>query len=760
MRLAPARLLTLLIVALSLNGLAAAAEPARLLVEAESFNQHGGWKLDTQFIHIMGSPYMLAHGLGRPVDDATTTVQFPQAGTYRVFVRTKDWVARWGAEGTPGKFQLLVNGKPLDTVFGTKGAEWHWHDGGTVEIKDKAVKLALHDLTGFDGRADAIYFTTDLQGTPPPNSMILPAWRRDLLGLKAEPTPQGPFDLVVVGGGYSGMGAAISAARMGLKVALIQERPVLGGNGSSEVRVWAKGLIRRGRYPTVGQIIEEFADSAKNSPGTYEEFGDAKKEAVVRAEPNIALFLNHHAYEVKKDGDQIKSVIGFDTRTSEWKEFTGKFFVDATGHGTIGALAGADFDMTMEKHMGMSNMWKVEEAEEAIEFPETPWALNLEMGDFPYPRHGKGEWFWETGFDKHPINDLELMRDWNLRAVFGAFSAMKHGAEKAKHCNTQMVWLAYIGGPRESRRLLGDVILTRDDIVAKRDFPDGCVATTWSIDLHYAKQQFAKKYPDDPFISYAAFDRSVDRNYGYPVPYRTFYSRNVPNLFMAGRCISVTHEALGTVRVMKTCGMMGEVVGKAASLCIKHDTTPRGVYQNYWNEMDKLLKLPGATRRNTVNGEFYVRDDAYELQEVEYISTPVKKVPGICIDDEKATKTGKWTAGEGLKGFIGYHYLYSPANSDSAARFDVKVPESGRYEVRIATQPHANRSTKTPVTVESADGSKTVRINQRVKPDKELGFVSVGVYRFDAGKPGAVTIATDGADGTVHADAVQLLPVK
>jgi hypothetical protein len=228
---------------------------------------------------------------------------------------------------------------------------------------------------------------------------------------------------------------------------------------------------------------------------------------------------------------------------------------------------------------------------------------------------------------------------------------------------------------------------------------------------------------------------------------------------MAGRCTSVTHEALGTVRVMKTCGMMGEVVGKAASICIKHDTTPRGVYQKYWDELDSLLKLPGASRRDNVNGEFYIRDDAYQLKEVVYISTPVEKVPGIVLDDVKAKTDGKWTAGEGLKGYIGQHYLYAPANSGSTARFELTVPKSGRYEVRVACQPHENRSTKTPVTVESADGSKTVRINQRVKPDKKLGFVSLGVYRFEAGTPAVVTISTDGADGTVHADAVQLIAI-
>jgi hypothetical protein len=572
------------------------AHAATVLVEAESFADHGGWSLDTQFIREMGSPYLIAHGLGKPVADATTKVAIPTAGTYRVFVRTKDWVARWNAPGTPGKFQVLVNGKALAETFGTKGAQWGWQDGGSVTLPAGEATVALHDLAGFDGRCDCIVFTTD--SAPPPNdSAVLAGWRRTSLGLPEKPETKGPYDLVVVGGGYSGMGAAISAARMGLSVALIQDRGVLGGNGSSEVRVWAMGLIKRGKYPHIGEIVDEFADKAKKSPGTAEEFGDAKKEKVVRDEPNIALFLNTHAFAVEKEGSRIKSVTCLDVKTGRELRFTGTFFCDATGHATLGHLAGAETVMEPKGRMGMSNMWTWDELDAPQAFPETPWALPLTMEDFPYPRNHHAEWFWESGFDKDPLADAEGIRDWNLRAVFGAWNAMKNGDGAADHKNAVLTWVAYIGGPRESRRILGDVVLTQDDIVTKREFPDGCVPSTWSIDLHYPKEEYAKKFPDNPFISIAVHDRRVDRDYGYPVPYRCFYSKDVENLFMAGRCVSVTHEALGTVRVMKTCGMMGEVVGKAASVAIKHGTTPRGVYEKHWSEMDELLKLPGSARR-------------------------------------------------------------------------------------------------------------------------------------------------------------------
>lgn len=731
---------------------------ADLLVEAESFTDHGGWKLDTQFINEMGSPYLLAHGLGKPVDAAKTEVTFPETGRYRVFVRTKDWVGQWNAPGAPGKFQVAIDGKPLEETFGTESAEWFWHDGGLVDIDKKDVTLSIQDLTGFDGRCDAIYFTTDVNTTPPSSKSQLAKWRKDLLGITEDIKTEGPYDLVVIGGGYSGMGAAISAARMGCKVALIQNRPVLGGNGSSEVRVWAMGNIRRGKYPRIGEIVEEFADKAKKSPGTYEEFGDEKKEEIVRAEPNIDLFLNHHANDLEMKDGKIASITAFDTRSSQVRKFEGNLFCDATGHGTIGALAGALYDQTDKGRMGMSNMWRWDETDQETTFPETPWALDLTMKDFPYPRDHHGQWFWESGFDKDPIQGAESIRDWNLRAVYGAFNAMKNRDGASKHKNAELTWLAYVGGPRESRRLIGDVILTEDDIVAKRDFKDGCVPSTWSIDLHYPKKEFADKFPDNPFISIAVHDRRVDRSYGYPVPYRCFYSKNVPNLFMAGRCISVTHEALGTVRVMKTCGMMGEVVGKAASLCKLYDCSPRQVYEEHWDEMDQLLNLPGQARRATVDAEI-------EMPATLLPSSPYgppsgmnpTKMAGIVIDDRQAEKTGKWTEGTGLKGYVNHGYLYS-GEKGAKVRFPIKIEKAGKYDVRYAYQPHENRSANANVTVAAGGSRDTTVINMKEQPPIDGGFYSLGIFTLEPGKESYVEVESRG-DGNIHADAIQLIPV-
>ena len=751
--------ITALCLAICASTLLASAQD-QVLIEAESFKVPGGWKLDTQFITEMGSPYLLAHGLGRPVADATTTVELPAGGRWNVFVRTKNWVARWKAPGAPGRFRLLVNGKPVSQTFGTTGSQWHWQSGGSVEIEDPKVTLSLHDLTGFDGRCDAICFTRS--ETPPPHDgAALAAWRLKALGLTKEPTEKGPYDIVVVGGGYAGMGAALSAARMGCKVALIQNRPVLGGNGSSEVRVWAKGNIRRGKFPRIGEIIEEFCDHATRSPGTKEEFGDDIKEAIVRAEKHIDLFLNHHAFKVTTTKNRITSVTAFDTRTGEHTQFTGMLFSDCTGHGTLGYLAEADWQMEDKGRMGMSNMWAWDELEEDTEFPETPWALDLEMKDFPYPRDHHGQWFWESGFDKDPLGDAEGIRDHNLRAVYGAFNAMKNRDGAPKHRTAILTWVAYIGGPRESRRLMGDVILNQSDIVSKRQFPDGCVPSTWSIDLHYPKKQYSRKFPDNPFISIAVHGKGVDRSYGYPVPYRCFYSRNIENLFMAGRNISVTHQALGTTRVMKTCGMMGEVVGKAASLCTLHECNPRDVYDRYLNELIDLLQMPGKARRPTVYDPIVIPDDAMKLAGPYGVPSGLdpEDMDGLVIDDRSAERVGNWTQGTGLKGYVGYGYLYS-IDPKASIRFTFSAPADGLHDIRLAYLNHENRGSQVAVDVIAGDETTTLKIDMRKKPPLSDNTISLGQYDLQKGQSLAVEVRAGDARGHAHADAVQVVKVK
>lgn len=582
------------IVLASLPRTAQGQDPSVVLVEAEAFEKLGGWVVDQQFMDQMGSPFVLAHGLGVPVEDAATTVEFPASSTYKVWVRTRDWVAPWKAPGAPGKFKVLIGGKPLDPTFGTEGADWHWQDGGTVPIDGKRVAISLHDLTGFEGRCDALLFVADASFVPPNRDPEMTAFRRKALGLPEKPEDAGAFDLVVVGGGIAGTCAAISAARLDLKVALVQDRPVVGGNNSSEIRVWLQGARNLPPYERLGDVVAELEQKRTahygpdNAGDLYE---DEKKLAVLRAEKNIRLFLGHRVNAAETKDGRLTAVIAQDIISGRRVRLVGRWFADCTGDGCVGAMAGADIDMTASGHMGQTNLWNVAKTDAPQPFPRCPWALDLT--DKPFPGRSKdkpdpkklGGWYWEAGFAHDPIENGEYIRDWNLRAMYGAWDAMKN-VDKVLP-DYKLNWAAYVSGKRESRRILGDVVLTKEDLVGSKPYPDACVPTGWKIDLHLPDKKYDKGFEGDAFISKADYGKY---EMPYWIPYRCLYSRKTPNLFMAGRDISVTHEALGAVRVMKTCGVMGEVVGMAASLCRKNDCGPREVYEKHLDALKELFK--------------------------------------------------------------------------------------------------------------------------------------------------------------------------
>ena len=278
----------------------------------------------------------------------------------------------------------------------------------------------------------------------------------------------------------------------------------------------------------------------------------------------------------------------------------------------------------------------------------------------------------------------------------------------------------------------------------------------------FRSEEYAGKFPDNPFISIAVHDRRIDRTHGYPIPYRCFYARNLDNLFMAGRCVSVTHEALGTVRVMKTCGMMGEVVGKAASVAVRHGTTPRGVYDRHWPELESLLGLPGKARRATPDADIELPADARSPDPATGIDPGElghDRAAVIC-DDDQAILEGAWTQGESLKPHVGRGYHYARPDSAATATYRLAAPTAGRYDVLVGWQAHANRGTAVPVLVETAAGRSSVRLDMSKSPPLPGGFGSVGRVDLGAGDECVVVIATDRARGLVHADAVMLAPAR
>lgn len=572
-----------------------------IFIETESFEDKGGWSLDQQFMDLMGSPYLIAHGLGKAVADASTTFEVGEPGEYHVYVRTFNWVAPWTDKEGPGAFRLKLNGKPLKAVLGTTGKQWLWQYAGSVKLKSGANEVALSDLAGFDGRCDAIWMTMDKGNVPPSEPAALESFRRSVGALPEHPSDGGQYDLVVVGAGVGGMCAAVSAARLGLKVALVNDRPVLGGNNSSEIRVHLGGHIEMEPYPALGRMIREFGHSKGGNAQPAENYEDWKKDAFIAAEPGVKLFSNFRAVSVDMaPGGIISSVVIRNTVSGEELRLSAPLFSDCTGDGNLGFMAGADWRMGREGRdefgealapekgdkltMGSSVQWYSAETDRKTTFPEFNYGISFTEESCEKVK--MGEWTWETGMNYDQIYDFERIRDYGMLVIYSNWSFLKnHYSAKAEYSNSELSWMAYVAGKRESRRLMGDYILKQDDVDKQVFHEDASFTTTWHFDLHFPDPANTKYFPGAEFKA----ETKTNLIYPYAVPYRCLYSRNVNNLFMAGRDISVTHVTLGSTRLMRTIGMMGEVVGMAASICHAHDALPRDVYQKYLPELKALM---------------------------------------------------------------------------------------------------------------------------------------------------------------------------
>jgi hypothetical protein len=568
------------------------SERYELLVEAESFMNKGGWTVDPQFVEQMGSPYLLAHGLGKPVADAEAEITLPGTGRYNVWFRTKNWAPgeEWEA---PGRFRMTINGKALKYELGTEEG-WSWQLAGKINIKDTKIFVKIQDLTGFDGRCDAIYFSTE-KISPPGDLKEMPQWRRKMSGEPDVPAKTLEFDLVVVGGGIAGCAASIAAAEHGMKVALVHDRPVLGGNASSEIRVHTEGITWK------SERILSMLNTVWWPNGSPDAVLDDKKRHENMAKyDNISIFLNYRAYTAHSEDSVISSVDARHTSSGEKIRFKAPLFVDCTGDGWIGFWAGAEFfygreDSTMYREnlpeygelwspasadnrvMGASVLWRTYDAGKPVTFPEVPWAMEA-AGDYSAT---SGTWKWEfSRNDLHQVDDAEYIRDHMLKAIYGSFYNAKKQPENA---NLALEWVSSLVGKRESRRLIGDYIYTFKDEKNMTEFPDAVVMENRNIDVHYQQNLTDNAQPD--FLSEALYFK-VDHYY---IPFRSLYSRNIKNLLMAGRCFSSSHVGLGGPRVMNTTGQMGVAVGYAASICRKYSTTPRGVYLHHLGELLHLV---------------------------------------------------------------------------------------------------------------------------------------------------------------------------
>lgn len=425
-------------------------------------------------------------------------------------------------------------------------------------------------------------------------------------------------DFCVIGGGLAGVCAAVSAARHGAKVALMQDRPVLGGNSSSEIRMWVSGAGSRVRHLQETGLMEELLlDNMYRNPSRLFPLWDALLYEKVRFEPNITLLLNCACLDAEMSGDRIISVTGFQLTTYTYHTVRAKLFADCSGDSILADLTGALYTVGREdksafgeslaldradrKTMGMSLMIQAHETDHPVSFTPPEWAYTFrtdaEMHDKPHECLEKinTNFYWiELGGEQDSIHDTEEIRDELLKIAFGVWDHIKNQGEHGA-ANWELDFVGFLPGKRESRRYIGDYVLTQDDVLGARQFEDTVAYGGWQIDNHLPGGFFMDGKG-------GAHLQKVRLNEPYGIPYRALYSKNIENLMFAGRNISTSHVAFSTVRVMATCGVMGEAVGTAAALMTAKDMDPRAYGKTCMEELqDALLEddcfLPGLRRK-------------------------------------------------------------------------------------------------------------------------------------------------------------------
>lgn len=676
---------------------------SRVDVYPQAFNP-GGWKVDVQFMDVMGSPYLLAHGNGIRCLDAKAVANIPETGEWRVYVRSRSWV-----EGA-GAFKVKVGGATLDKIFGVTQSEWAWEDGGVVALKKGATGISLVDCDGFAGRCAGVVLVKDSDA---------PEGALSIESANVDETVE--TDFAVVGGGVPGVTAAIAAARRGVKTAIVQDRPVLGGNASAEIRVWSAG---EARY----DIVREVRGWFMNGEGDMK-VSDLNRMRIVEDEENITTILSTRVFAAEKNPDgSIASVKALDWKRNKIIRIKAKIFCDATGDGWLGYYAGADWRMGREagaefgekyapekadgQTLGASLMWTSAEANTDMPF-SAPWAEKYACGI----KALQGGWDWEYGIRNDVISQGEHVRDRLLLAVYGSFSLAKKEPGNARKI---LRFVPFVLAKRESRRLMGDWIFKESDVSGKRPFEDAIASGSWSIDLHY----------DDAVKGVDFITTCRQPHFGrYYIPYRSIYSRNIPNLFMVGRCFSCTHVGLGSPRVINTLAQLGVAAGEAVALCFKYDCKPRDIYvKGHYRELQDVL-----------GGEFPGRAD------------PRLKGWAI-VDDETPMKVffkGEWERKHNPNGEqVGDESTYAKKGAISA-EYKLPVEKNGRYTLmmRVPYTPFVKHPSSTQIEIVSNGAKEIISVDQTEKMGE---WREIGVFELDKGA--TLTINAKESKGTVIAD--------
>ncbi len=395
-------------------------------------------------------------------------------------------------------------------------------------------------------------------------------------------------DFCIVGGGLAGMCAAIAAARDGSKVLLMHDRPMLGGNASSEIRMWICGAGGSNNRET-GLVEEIQLESLYRNPDKNYFIWDSILFEKVRFEPNITMLLNCSCYDAQTDKDNITSVTGWQTTTQEKHTVRAKYFADCSGDSILAPLTGAEYRFGREsreetgeqmalpvadsKTMGMSCLIQGRLSERKTKFTPPAWATKMtpEMIANRKPKMNQSKenfWYLELGGDKDSIADTESVRDELLALAYGMWDYIKNSGEIENADYWHLDFLGILPGKRESRRMVGKYMMTSTDILNGGIFEDNIAFGGWPLDDHHPGG-----------FNHVGIANTFDPTPSpYGIPYRCLYSNNIQNLFFAGRNISMTHAAMSSTRVMATCALLGEAVGTAANIAREFSLTPDGVY--------------------------------------------------------------------------------------------------------------------------------------------------------------------------------------
>lgn len=408
-------------------------------------------------------------------------------------------------------------------------------------------------------------------------------------------------DFCVVGGGLAGICAAVSAARNGASVAIMQDRPMFGGNCSSEIRMWVCGSSNYEDDTRETGILEEIdLENCYRNPYKNYSIWDSVLYQIVRYQKNITMLLNCSCLDARMDGNIIKSITGWQLTTQEYHEVEADIFADCSGDSILAPLSGAEFrwgreaksefnediapDVEDGHTMGLSCMIQAREYTEPKKYIAPVWAEKFTSDKLIHRKpnmQNKDENFWyiELGGTGNTIKDSEDLRDELQQVAFGMWDYVKNSGECENTENWDLDWVGMIPGKRESRRYVGDYIMNQNDVRSEGKFDDLVAYGGWTMDDHHPQ---GLRYKGAPNIHHPAPSP-------FGIAYRCLYSKNIDNLMFAGRNISATHTAMSATRVMATCATMGQAVGTAAAIAKKYDTTPRGVYQSHINELKQTL---------------------------------------------------------------------------------------------------------------------------------------------------------------------------